>query len=105
MLLDQSDISCGSVKMIAHQKEKNYLLFFDPHCITSFCLVKEGILRYLSWQASGISEKELIDATKRAVYHSVACLILEFGRKDLFPEMLGFNSPAVTTPIDTNWKL
>ncbi|PON96629.1 hypothetical protein TorRG33x02_076100, partial [Trema orientale] len=31
--------------------------------------------------------------------HSVACLILELGRNDLFPEMLGFNSPTVTTPI------
>lgn len=35
-------------------------------------------------------------------YHSVACLILELGRKDRFPEMLGFNSPTVTTPISSN---
>ena len=32
-------------------------------------------------------------------YHSVACLILELGRNALFPDILGFNSPAVTTPI------
>ena len=32
--------------------------------------------------------------------HAVACLVLEAGRKDLFPETLGFNSPTVTTPID-----
>jgi len=32
-------------------------------------------------------------------YHSVACLMLELGRKVLFPEMLGFNSATVTTPM------
>lgn len=32
-------------------------------------------------------------------YHSVACLMLELGRKVLLPEMLGFNSPTVTTPM------
>ena len=37
----------------------------------------------------------------RKMYHSVACFILELGRKDLFPEMLGFSSPTVTTPIST----
>lgn len=35
-------------------------------------------------------------------YHSVTCLVLELGRKDLFPDMLGFNSPTVTTPISSN---
>jgi len=42
------------------------------------------------------------NAAKHAVledYHSVACLMLELGRKVLFPEMLGFNSPTVTTPM------
>lgn len=37
-------------------------------------------------------------------YHSVACLMLELGRNDLFPEMLGFNSATVTTPILKNAK-
>lgn len=32
-------------------------------------------------------------------YHSVACLMLELGRKALFPDILGFNSATVTTPI------
>ena len=35
-------------------------------------------------------------------YHSVACLMLELGRNVLFPEMLGFNSPTVTTPMCDN---
>lgn len=32
-------------------------------------------------------------------YHSVTCLALELGRNDLFPDMLGFSSAIVTTPI------
>lgn len=41
------------------------------------------------------------DTQKIEYYHSVACLILELGRKVLFPEMQGLNSPTVTTPIST----
>lgn len=36
------------------------------------------------------------------LYHSAACLILELGRNDLFPDMLGFKSPTVITPITSN---